>query len=52
LLEISGACKIPANHLICSSAYFSRFQDIHLGCCTVAAQILSRRGTESRREEL
>jgi hypothetical protein len=40
LLEISAACKMPANCRICPSARFSRFQEIYSGCCTVAAQTL------------
>jgi hypothetical protein len=36
LSEVSGVCKIPSNHRICSSALFLRFQAIHSGCCTVA----------------
>jgi hypothetical protein len=37
--EVSRACKIPANSCILCSTVFSRFQDIHSGCCTVAAQV-------------
>jgi hypothetical protein len=37
LLEVSRVYKIPANKYIISEAVFSRFQDIHSGCCTVAA---------------
>src|ERR687885_1235635 len=32
--EVSRTSKIPANKHIISEAVFSRFQDIHLGCCT------------------
>ena len=41
LPELSRVCKTPANSCICSSALFSRFQTIHSGCCTVAAQQVS-----------
>jgi len=37
LPEVSGVCKIPAKRRICASEHFSRFQEIHSGCCTVAA---------------
>ena len=37
LLEVSGACKIPANRCISTLAHFLTFQEIHSGCCTVAA---------------
>ena len=39
LLEVSAACKIAANQRICALAYFPAFQEIHSGCCTVAAQV-------------
>jgi hypothetical protein len=35
--EVSRVCKIPANKHIISKIVFSTFQDISLGCCTVAA---------------
>ena len=41
LPELSRVCTTPANRCICSSALFSRFQAIHSGCCTVAAQQVS-----------
>jgi hypothetical protein len=31
---------MPANREISSMTLFSTFQDIYLGCCTVAAQML------------
>jgi hypothetical protein len=37
LLEVSGLFKIPANERILALALFPAFQDIHSGCCTVAA---------------
>src|SRR5829696_3145764 len=40
LLDLSGACKIPANRKIRSLKLFPIFQEIHSGCCTVAAQWL------------
>jgi hypothetical protein len=39
LLEISAACKIAANQHISALAHFPAFQEIHSGCCTVAAQM-------------
>jgi hypothetical protein len=39
LLEVSATCKIAANQHICALAHFPAFQDIHSGCCTVAAQM-------------
>jgi hypothetical protein len=38
LLGLSGACKTPANGGILMMVLFSAFQEIHSGCCTVAAQ--------------
>jgi hypothetical protein len=32
--------KFLQKRRICTSAHFSRFQDMYSGCCTVAAQIL------------
>jgi hypothetical protein len=37
LLELSVGFKTPANHRISTSAHFPAFQEIHSGCCTVAA---------------
>jgi hypothetical protein len=42
LPEISGACKMPANRGISALMHFPTFQDIHSGCCTVAAQAETR----------
>jgi hypothetical protein len=39
LLEVSATCKIAANQHICALAHFPAFQEIHSGCCTVAAQM-------------
>jgi hypothetical protein len=39
LLEVSATCKIAANQRICALAHFPAFQEIHSGCCTVAAQV-------------
>jgi hypothetical protein len=39
LLEVSRVCKIPANERILAMMLFPSFQDIGLGCCTVAAQL-------------
>ena len=44
LLELSGACKTPANSRISVLNLFPSFQEIYSGCCTVAAQ-----GWDSRR---
>jgi hypothetical protein len=49
LLEIPAACKIAANQGICTLARFPAFQEIHSGCCTVAAQICPWRGSESQK---
>ena len=38
LLEISGACKIPANDNFLPRILCSSFQEFYSGCCTVAAQ--------------
>jgi hypothetical protein len=38
LLEVSGACKIPANCSICALTHFPAFHEINSGCCTVAAR--------------
>ena len=35
--EVSRVCKIAANIHILKTTLFPRFQDIRLGCCTVAA---------------
>jgi hypothetical protein len=40
LQKVSRAYKIPANEGILALILFPRFQDIHSGCCTVAAQLL------------
>jgi hypothetical protein len=40
LQEFSGACKTPANEGILMMLHFSVLQDIHSGCCTVAAHSL------------
>jgi hypothetical protein len=37
LLEVSRLCKIPAIERILARILFPSFQDIGLGCCTVAA---------------
>ena len=37
LPEVSRDCKSPANKHIISEIVSSTFQDIRLGCCTVAA---------------
>ena len=37
LLELSGVCKMPANKPIPTLSFFLMFQEIHSGCCTVAA---------------
>jgi hypothetical protein len=37
LLERSVTCRIPANCRISALALFPAFQEIHSGCCTVAA---------------
>jgi len=34
LLEVSGACKMPANRGISGLMYFPTFHDIRSGCCT------------------
>jgi hypothetical protein len=39
LLEISAACKTPANDGFLSRTVCFGFQEIHSGCCTVAAQM-------------
>ena len=39
MLEISGACNLPANYGISASPLSPRFQEIYPGCCTVAAQL-------------
>jgi hypothetical protein len=39
LLEVSAICKIAANRHIWCTSTFSAFQEIHSGCCTVAAQM-------------
>src|SRR5215204_2198738 len=49
LLQISVACKIPANRRILPKTHFSTFQDIYSGCCTVAAHVLE---TSAKRTEL
>jgi hypothetical protein len=46
LLKVSRGCKVPANSHIISKAVFSRFQDIHSGCCTVAAHKARSAGLE------
>ena len=46
--EVSRACKIPANKHIISEAVFPIFQDIHSGCCTVAAHRVRSTGLESQ----
>jgi hypothetical protein len=46
LQEISGACKIPANKHIIFMLLFLSFQDIGLGCCTVAAHGARSAGLE------
>ena len=38
MLEVSEVSKIPANKRITLGMLFPSFQDICLGCCTVAAQ--------------
>jgi hypothetical protein len=40
LQGFSGACKTPANKGILMMLLFSVFQEIHSGCCTVAARTL------------
>jgi hypothetical protein len=42
LLGISGGWKKPANCRISTLTHFSAFQEIYLGCCTVAAQRFRR----------
>jgi hypothetical protein len=37
LLKVSRACKIPVNKQIFRILLFASFQEIHAGCCTVAA---------------
>jgi hypothetical protein len=49
LLGVSRAYKIPANRGILFTKPFLTFQDIHSGCCTVAAQICPWRGSESQK---
>jgi hypothetical protein len=39
LQEVSRVCKTPANRNIFYATIFLIFQDIRLGCCTVAAHI-------------
>jgi hypothetical protein len=39
-LGLSGVCRIAAKVRISFMTLFSTFQEIHSGCCTVAAQIL------------
>jgi hypothetical protein len=39
LQEVSRVCEIAANKDIFYERLFLRFQDIRLGCCTVAAQL-------------
>src|SRR5215203_3882096 len=43
LLERSVTCRIPAKRRISASVLFPSFQEIHSGCCTVAAQTQDRR---------
>jgi hypothetical protein len=40
LLEVSRVCKTPANDRIDRVVLFLDFQDIHSGCCTVAAHMV------------
>ena len=40
LLDISGVCKTAANKRIFALSLFLVFQEIHSGCCTVAAHIV------------
>jgi hypothetical protein len=40
LLEVAGACKIPANAYLLPKMLCSSFQEIYSGCCTVAAHSL------------
>jgi hypothetical protein len=46
LLEVSRGCKIPANEHILAMTLFPSFQDIGLGCFTVAAHIAPSSGLE------
>ena len=46
LLELSRVCKFPANTSILTLMLFSTFQDIGLGCCTVAAHNVRSAGLE------
>jgi hypothetical protein len=39
LLDVSGAFKTPAKEGFPESTLSSAFQEIYLGCCTVAAQL-------------
>ncbi len=39
LQELSRVCKFPANSRILTMRLFLSFQDIRLGCCTVAAHL-------------
>ena len=44
--EVSRVCKIAANIHILKTTLFPRFQDIRLGCCTVAAHRARLAGLE------
>ncbi len=46
LQEVSRVCKIPANIGISALMRFTIFQDIRLGCCTIAAQLLHTEGAQ------
>jgi hypothetical protein len=40
LLDLSEVCNIAVNKRISALSLFLGFQEIHSGCCTVAAQVL------------